>query len=143
MSVLPDAGTDFGARVRRRLDTEKVIWLVTVNSHGVPQPNPVWFLFDADADSLVIYNDHNARRLASIDAHPQVAANFDGDSNGGDIVVLTGELRPDSDIPASNRNQAYLAKYGDAIGGIGMDPASFAEKYSVPLRLRISRVRGH
>lgn len=143
MSVLPDPGTDFGARVRRRLGAEKVIWLVTVNAAGVPQPNPVWFLFDPDSESLVIYNDHNARRLASIDAHPQVAAHFDGDSGGGDIVVFTGELRRDTDLPASNRNDAYLAKYGDDIGGIGMDPDSFAEKYSVPLRLRISRSRGH
>ncbi len=120
-----------------------MIWLVTVTSAGVPQPNPVWFLFDAATDSMVIYNDHHARRLARMDGQPRVAAHFDGDRNGGDIVVFTGELRRESDIPPSNRNDAYLAKYGTAIGEIGMDPDNFAERYSVALRLRIARTRGH
>jgi PPOX class probable F420-dependent enzyme len=143
MSVLPDPGTDFGARVRRRLDTEPLIWLVTVNTGGVPQPNPVWFLFDAQDESLLIYNDHNARRLAGIDAHPHVAAHLDGDGRGGDVIVLTGDLERDPALAAANRNDAYLAKYDADIQRIGMDPDSFAQKYSVPLRLRIAKIRGH
>jgi PPOX class probable F420-dependent enzyme len=143
MSVLPDPGTDFGARVRRRLATAQAIWLVTVNASGTPQPNPVWFLFNPDHESLVIYNDHNARCLAGIDAHPQVAALFDGDGRGGDVIVLTGPIERSVDLPAANRNEAYLAKYGADIRRIGMEPDSFAERYSVPLVLRIDRVRGH
>lgn len=143
MSVLPDQTSDFGARVLRRLESETVIWLVTVNTAGIPQPNPVWFLLDRDAESLLIYNDHNARRLAGIDAHPQVAAHLDGDGHGGDVIVLTGALERGADLPAANRNEAYLAKYAMEIDRIGMDPDSFADRYSVPLVLRIAKVRGH
>ena len=45
MTVLPDAGTPFGDRVRERLVDEQVIWLTTVGADGTPQPNPVWFLW--------------------------------------------------------------------------------------------------
>lgn len=143
MSVLPDQASDFGARVRRRLESEAVIWLVTVNAAGVPQPNPVWFLFDPAAESLLVCNDHNAQRLAGIDAHPQVAAHLDGDARGADVIVLTGTLERGADLPAANRNDAYLAKYAADIQRIGMDPDSFADRYSVPLVLRIAKIRGH
>jgi hypothetical protein len=29
---------------------EDVIWLTTVNQAGVPQPNPMWFLWQPDPD---------------------------------------------------------------------------------------------
>ena len=143
MSVLPDPASDFGARVRSRLAEETVIWLVTVPPSGVPQPNPVWFVFEAETESLLIYNLRAAKRLEHIDAHPQVAAHFDGNGRGGDIVVLAGELTRSADDPPANQNAAYLAKYGADIERIGMDADAFAARYSVPLRLRIARVRGH
>jgi hypothetical protein len=37
--VLPDAGTPFGQRVRTRLRSDTVIWIVTVGADGRPQPN--------------------------------------------------------------------------------------------------------
>jgi predicted pyridoxine 5'-phosphate oxidase superfamily flavin-nucleotide-binding protein len=43
-SALPDSGTAFGERVRRRLREEQVIWITTVGKDGTPQPNPVGFL---------------------------------------------------------------------------------------------------
>ena len=49
--VLPDAATAFGQRVRTRLQNDTVIWIVTVGADGRPQPNPVGFCRDGDADS--------------------------------------------------------------------------------------------
>jgi Pyridoxamine 5'-phosphate oxidase len=63
--VLPDAAISFGQRVRARLQNDKVIWIVTVDSDGLPQPNPVGFCRDGDADSaeFVIYSRPDAHRL--------------------------------------------------------------------------------
>ncbi len=142
MSALPDPTSDFGGRALARLRTEPLIWLVTVSPSGVPQPNPVWFLFEPESESLLIYNDNQARRLAGIDAHPEVAAHFDADADGGNIVVFAGELTRAPDALAANDNQPYLDKYHGGLAGIGMDAEQFAAKYSVALRLRIRRTRG-
>jgi hypothetical protein len=38
-----DTAIPFGARVARRLQEERIIWLTTVRSNGTPQRSPVWF----------------------------------------------------------------------------------------------------
>ena len=41
-----DTNSEWGQRVERRLRTEEVIWLTTVDGQGMPQPSPVWFVWD-------------------------------------------------------------------------------------------------
>ena len=141
MSVLPDPESDVGARVRERLGTEEVIWLTIVSPSGTPQPNPVWFVFERESESLLIYNDNKARRLAYIDAHPAVAAHFNTDAEGEDVIVFTGRLERAPDAPGPDQNEAYVEKYAAPIERIGFDSATFAERYSVPMRLHIDKVR--
>lgn len=138
--VIPDRATDYGARVRRRLTEEMAIWLTTVGRDGSPQPNPVGFLWDG-GDSLLIYSQAGARRLANIRRQPLVSLNFD--SNGGeDIVVLTGTAEILDDHPAVPDNPAWLEKYGAAIDARFGSAAKFAERFSVPVRIHLTRVRG-
>jgi PPOX class probable F420-dependent enzyme len=101
-SALPDSGTAFGERVRRRLHEEQIIWITTVGNDGTPQPNPVGFLFQDDNSNL-IYNMVNANRLNHVVDRPRVALHFDGDGTGGDIVVFTGTARRANDIPPATR----------------------------------------
>lgn len=138
--TIPD--TEFGARVRARLRDELVVWLTTVDEGGTPQPNPVWFLWDG-ADSVLVYNDRKARRLDRLAAGPRVSLHFDAGDDGEDVVVLTGRAEPAPDVPSPDANAEYLAKYGEAIVGIGSDVAAFAERWNVPARIRVEKVRGH
>ncbi len=141
--MLPDPETEFGARVARRLRVEPLAWLTTVDGGGRPPPAPVWFLWDEPDGSVLVYSDGKAKRLAHLRSNPRVALHFDGDGQGGDIVVLTGEMRPSPDDPPADRNAEYLAKYGDRISRGWPSSENFAAIYSVPLRLRIAAVRGH
>jgi len=141
-SVLPDPTTEFGARVARRLRDEPIAWLTLVDGTGTPQPAPIWFLWDGD--SALIYSDHRAKRLAHLRANPRVALNLDGDGGGGDVIVLTGEITEQPNEPGAPDNPPYLAKYGGQIsGGPWGTPEVFAQTYSVALRFRPRRVRGH
>lgn len=140
-AVLPDPSTPFGERVARRLRDERIIWLTTVGSDGMPQPNPVWFL--CDGVSFLIYNLKDAKRLAHIRANPHVALHFDGNGQGGDIVVFTGDARIATDEPPADRNQAYVAKYQQFITRGFQTPQRFAERYPVAVRVTPTRVRGH
>jgi PPOX class probable F420-dependent enzyme len=139
--VIPDASTPFGKRVHERLTGEIVGWLTTIGADGTPQPNPVWFLWEGE-DSLLIYNRTGAARLAHVKARPRVSLNLDSNGRGGDIVVLTGDAELLDDFPPATDHAAYCEKYGDEAARIFGDTASFAEKYPVAMRIRITKVRG-
>jgi PPOX class probable F420-dependent enzyme len=68
---LPDPSTPFGERVARRLRDERLIWLTTVDAKGMPQPTPVWFLWDAATSTILIYSRADANRLAHLQQQRQ------------------------------------------------------------------------
>jgi PPOX class probable F420-dependent enzyme len=81
-------------------------------------------------------------RVRNVLANPKVTLNFDGDGRGGDIVVLSGTARIEAGAPSADANPAWLAKYTGQIEQFGMTPASYAARFSVPLRIRLTRVDG-
>jgi PPOX class probable F420-dependent enzyme len=140
-SALPDSGTAFGERMRRRLSEEQIIWITTVGKDGTPQPNPVGFVCQDD-NSIVIYNMVNANRLNHVVDPPQVALHFDGDGTGGDIVVFAGTARRAHDVPPPHENHSFLAKYGDSLLRVSDSAEEFGKRFPVPLRIEITRTRG-
>jgi PPOX class probable F420-dependent enzyme len=139
--MIPDASTAFGARVRDRLAHEIVIWLTTVGADGTPQPNPVWFLWEGD-DNILIYNMADAHRLAHLARRPRVSLNFDGNGQGGDIIVLTGDAEILADHPLASDHPAYAAKYSEQVARMFGDTTRFARAYPTAVRVRVNRVRG-
>lgn len=135
-----DTSSSFGRRVLERLQSEQVVWLTTVSTDGTPQPSPVWFLWDGQ--QVLMYSMPRAPKLRHIQANPRVALNFDSDE-GGDVVILTGDARIVESEPAAHQTPAYLEKYRQGIGDIGMNPETFAQAYSVPVRITPTRLRGH
>jgi PPOX class probable F420-dependent enzyme len=136
-----DGSTEFGQRAERRLRDEKIAWLTTVSPSGMPQPVPVWFFWDG-ADSVLIYSRPDTPKLRAIASNPRVSLNLDGDGHGGDIVVATGEAIVSPDPPAHEVPE-YVEKYAPLIERNRWSPESFAADYSVPIRVRLRRVRGH
>lgn len=139
-AMLFDTTTEFGQRVQRRLRDEEVIWLATVRADGTPEPRPVWFLWDGNR--FLIYSRPNTPKLRHLQRDPHVALHFNTDSQGGDVVIFTGEaVVAPGDRPA-NQEADYLKKYREAIGRIGMTPESFARDYAVPIRVTPRKLRG-
>ena len=136
-----DTSTDFGARVARHLQEDMVVWLATVGADGTPQPSPVWFLWDGE--TALIYSQPAAPKLRNIEQRPRVSLHFNCSPSGGDVVILTGDASVESGVVPANANSAYVDKYRDGIQGIGMTPDSFAQAFSVPIRVRPTSLRGH
>jgi PPOX class probable F420-dependent enzyme len=136
-----DESTEFGARVARHLREEIVVSLTTVTPAGAPLPMPVWFVWDG-AESVAMYSQPGAR-VRNIEANPHVTLNFHGDGRGGDIVVLSGNAEIDRDASPADQSPDYLSKYDEHIARIGMTPDTFAQHYSVPVRIQLTRLRGH
>ncbi|HSN78686.1 MAG TPA: TIGR03667 family PPOX class F420-dependent oxidoreductase [Anaerolineae bacterium] len=136
-----DTTTKFGQRVARRLAEERIAWLTTVDSSGVPQPRPIWFLWDGA--TFLLYSRPGTAKLRHIVERPQVALHLDGDGLGGDIVVFTGQATVDPAAPPADQLAAYAAKYQPGFARIGMTAAEFAASYSVAVRVTPLKLRGH
>ncbi|WP_088317198.1 TIGR03667 family PPOX class F420-dependent oxidoreductase [Kineosporia sp. R_H_3] len=137
-----DESTEFGARAARHLREDPVVWLTTVTPSGAPSPNPVWFLWDG-ADTVRTWNLPTAARVTHVAANERVSLNFHGDGNGGDIVVLSGVALVDDTQPAADAVPEYMAKYAGHMTRIGYTPSGFGERYSTPVTVRLTRLRGH
>lgn len=135
-----DEGTELGARAARRLREERVVWLTTVTPAGAPLPRPVGFLWDG-GDVVSVYSQPGAR-VRNVAANPKVTLNFDGDGRGGDVVVLAGTAQVDPGAPAADAFPAWLEKYAAQIAEFGMTPASYAARFSVAIRIRLTRLDG-
>jgi PPOX class probable F420-dependent enzyme len=149
-NALPEPGTPFGDLVRKRLREETIIWLTTVGASGTPQPNPVWFLWEPDADSdlgeggFLIYHDNTAARLRTLTERPRVSLNFNSTGDGGGIAVFTGRVEILENHPRPHEVPAYLEKYTPSLQAIrpGGTLAEFLAEYSVVTRIRPEKVRG-
>jgi PPOX class probable F420-dependent enzyme len=134
-----DESTEFGARAAAHLRDDVVVWMTTVTPKGSPLPSVVWFHWDG-GDDVVMFSQPGARQR-NIEANPRVALNFAGDGVGGDIVVLSGLAS--FEAPPADRLAAYVEKYGDHMQRIGLTPEQFGERYSVQIRIELTRLRGH
>jgi PPOX class probable F420-dependent enzyme len=137
-----DEGTEFGARAARHLRDDRIVWLTTVTPAGVPLPSPVWFLWDG-GETVLLFSLAGIARTRNIEANPHVSLNFAGDGSGGDIVVLSGRATIELDAPPAHRVETYVEKYIWGFDRLGVTPEQFAARYSVPIRIRLTRLRGH
>ena len=137
-----DLTSDFGVRAAAHLRDDPILWLTTVVPGRGPLPTPVWFLWDG-AESLRVYSLPTAKRLEHIAANQHVAAHFDGDGHGGDIVVFSGRASVDAGAPPADQAEAYLAKYASGLERLGITAGEFAARYTVAVRVNLTRLRGH
>jgi PPOX class probable F420-dependent enzyme len=142
MAFTIDTSTDFGKRVRHRLDNEQVAWLTTVNGDGRPFPSPIWFFYEDDG-TVLIYSQPNKIKLRNIASNAAVTLNFNADEHGNNVIVLDGAAVVDESANPAANHDAYIAKYRGGIESIDMTPESFAAEFSVPIRVVLQKVRGH
>jgi PPOX class probable F420-dependent enzyme len=135
-----DESTEFGARVARHLREDRVVWLTTVSPEGAPVPSPVWFVWE-EPDTVRVFSLAGTPRERNVRANPRVSLNFPGNGEGGDIVVLSGRVTIEG--PPAHEVEAYVGKYESGFARIGVSAEQFSQRYAVPLRIRLTRLRGH
>jgi PPOX class probable F420-dependent enzyme len=142
MSFQIDESSDFGARAARHLREDRVAWLTTVTPAGAPVPSPVWFWWE-EPDSALMFSRAGTPRTRNIAANPRVALHFGGDGQGGDIVVFSGTAAVDESIGPASGVAPYVEKYAPGFARIGVTPEQFSERYPIPVRIGLNRLRGH
>ncbi len=135
-----DTTTPFGARVAQRLRTETVIWLVTTRQDGTPEPSPVWFHWDGER--FLIYSLRDTPRQRNLARSARVALHFDC-TRGADVAIFNGEASVDAAAPPAHAHADYMDKYRADIARIGSTPERFSVRYSLAIRVRPTKLRGH
>jgi PPOX class probable F420-dependent enzyme len=137
-----DESTDFGALAARHLREDRIVWLTTVTPGGAPLPSPVWFWWDGD-ETVHVFSLPGTARTRNVEAGGKVSLNFPGDGWGGDIVVLSGSASLDRGGAGAHELPGYVEKYGWGFERLRLTPEQFAARYSVPVRIRLTKLRGH
>ena len=122
-----------------RLRDDKVAWLTTVRRDGQPQSSPVWFLW-RDGE-VIVYSRPTTQKVRNVQANPKVAVHLRDIDEGSDIVSIEGTADIDEAYPQAVAIPGYVAKYRSLIADLGMDPARFSKSYSVPIRVRPTKLR--
>jgi PPOX class probable F420-dependent enzyme len=127
------------AHAEERLRREKIAWLTTVRRDGQPQSSPVWFLWREG--EIVVYSKATTQKVRNIKENPQVAVHLRDIDEGSDIISIEGVAEIDDAYPAAAAIPDYVKKYRAMIADIKMDPDSFTKSYSVPIRIRPTKLR--
>ncbi len=123
--------------MRERLREEPIAWLTTVDARGIPQPNPVWFLWEETP--ILVFTLPYARRLDHIRQRPRVSLHLDTHGIDGDAVVLIGLAEFVPKEPPADQQPAFVAKYRDRFG---MSAVAWARRFPIAVRIRALRFRG-
>jgi PPOX class probable F420-dependent enzyme len=125
-----------GLRVRRRLDSDVVVWLTTVGRDQRPHAVPVWFWWDGH--SFLIYSVPG-QKVRDLQANPNVQLHLNTDRSGDLVVRFDGVAEILSDHAPAYRVGKYIAKYRDRIKGYGWTPKGFSDQYHVAIRVSPTR----
>jgi PPOX class probable F420-dependent enzyme len=132
-------GRENGAWAREHLERDVVGWITTVAPDGTPQSSVISFLWDGD--SIFFYSRPKTPRLRNIALDPKVSFHLQSDAYGDHALVIEGRAEIDPSIPPSDRHEAYAVKYREPLAHWEMDEAQTARDFSVPIRIRPTRVR--
>jgi PPOX class probable F420-dependent enzyme len=136
-----DAGIPSGAQAARRLRADLVVWLTTVRGDGQPQSTPVWFIWEEDRGSILMFSIPTSPKLANIRDNPKVSLHFN-DVGGSDVVTIEGTAEIVTDSPPPDQIPQYVEKYRTLIvDELGSDPQGFARLYAQAIRITPTRVR--
>ena len=91
---------------------------------------------------MLTYSEPNTHKLLHIARVPRVSLNFNTDSEGHEVAVLTGEACVDPKAPPADEHPEYMGKYERSIADLGMTTPEFAREYSTAIRVTPTRVRG-
>ena len=137
-----DLNSKFGRVVKKHLKNEYFIWLTTVDSKGMPQPRPVWFIWEDD--SFIIFSQPGAYKVKHLKDNPKVSLHFNTTDEAGekDVIVFVGEAVFDKKISPAHQVKAYLKKYKTDMINLNATPEEFSKEYSTAIRIKPMEVRG-
>jgi len=130
---------DDAAWAREHLERDVVAWLTTVAPDGRVQSSVISFLHDG-AD-VFFYSRPDTPKLRNIAHSPLVSFHLQSDPYGDHSLTIEGTAAIDTTIRPLDVHERYRAKYHEPHAHWGLDFTQTARDFSVPIRIRPTRVR--
>ena len=106
---------------------------------GQPQSAVISFMWDGE--TVLVYSQPDAPKVRNIASNPRVAFHLQSDEYGKHRLTLEGIAAPDETATSEDAWNAYFAKHREALRRWEMDPLETAREYSLPIRIRPTRIR--
>jgi PPOX class probable F420-dependent enzyme len=130
---------DDAAWAREHLERDVVAWLTTVAPDGRVQSSLISFLHER-AD-VFFYSRPDTPKLRNIAHSPLVSFHLQSDPYGDHALIIEGTAVIDTTIPPLDAHERYRAKYREPHAHWGLDFTQTALDFSVPIRIRPTRIR--
>lgn len=88
-----------------------------------------------------MYSKPTTQKVRNVQVNAKVAIHLRDVDEGSDIVSIEGIADIDESYPAAAAIPDYVTKYRRMIADLNMDPDSFTRSYSVPIRVRPTKIR--
>lgn len=132
-------GAAKAAWARRHLATDVVGWLTTQSPDGRLQSSVISFLWDGE--TILVYSQPDTPKIRNIEHDPAVSFHLSGDRYGDHGLIMEGVAEIDRSTPPGNVHPAFREKHRGPLAHSQMDPDEAAATFSVPIRIRPTRVR--
>ena len=130
---------DDAAWAREHLERDVVAWLTTIAPDGRVQSSLISFFHDGA--NLFFYSQRNTPKLRNISHSPRVSFHLQSDPYGDHWLIVEAAAVIDATILPLDAHERYRAKYGEPHAHWGLDFTQTALDFSVPIRIRPTRVR--
>jgi PPOX class probable F420-dependent enzyme len=128
------------AQAAERLRNNLIIWLGTVRPDGRPHLVPVWYLWNPDTDTILIFSKPD-QKIRNLQQNPNVTLGLDDTDTGEFVITMDGTatLLPREEV--NTTLPAYAQKYATKLSGMGWTPESMSESYTEPIFIKTTRYR--
>lgn len=137
--VLAVLDTERGAWAREHLDRDVVGWLTTQAPDSTLQSSPISFLWEDG--SILFYSQPDTPKLRNMAHSPRVSFTLRSDEYADHVCIIEGLASVEPGRPSSVEHATYRAKYRSPLAHWGMDEEQTALDFSVPIRIRPTRIR--
>lgn len=143
MTSLLDSADPAHAKALTMLEDELIAWFVTSAADGSPRAVPVWFFWQDER--MVVMSEPKTGKVAAVRRGAPVLMHLQaGGPFGDDVVILHGTAEVSEQSMADwlvDNNDAYVAKYREAIESYGTPMDEIAEKFSTVIVFTPERIQ--
>lgn len=122
----------------RRLRREPIIWVGSTRPDGRPHLLPIWFTWDGLA--VWIFSRPHAQKIRNLRWAPSVMLALGTADPHFDVELLEGQAELVSAPTTAVMPTDHLVKYAAQLAEAGLTAAMYAERFSQPVRIRVTRV---